>query len=92
MATILFQTSLRRTLGLSRIEVEQGDAVTLDMLLSTCQKMIAKPLRQLLLDKNGQLSHGMILLNGRNVLLLQGLQTLVGNDDELNIFPPAGGG
>ncbi len=92
MATIIFQTSLRRTLGLSKVEVELASAVTLDMLVSVCEKILAKPLRQLLLDKDGQLSHGMILLNGRNVLLLQGLDTLISNDDELNIFPPAGGG
>lgn len=92
MATIIFQTSLRRTLGLSKVEVELASAVTLDMLVSVCEKILAKPLRQLLLDKDGQLSHGMVLLNGRNVLLLQGLDTLISNDDELNIFPPAGGG
>ncbi len=92
MATIIFQTSLRRTLGLSKVEVELASAVTLDMLVSVCEKILAKPLRQLLLDKDGQLLHGMVLLNGRNVLLLQGLDTLISNDDELNIFPPAGGG
>ncbi|MBL5980991.1 molybdenum biosynthesis protein MoaD [Petrotoga sp. 8T1HF07.NaAc.6.1] len=43
--------------------------------------------------KDGELKSGtIILLNGRNILHLQGLDTLVENKDEITIFPPSGGG
>jgi molybdopterin synthase sulfur carrier subunit len=43
--------------------------------------------------ENGKLKSGaIILLNGRNIRHLQGLDTLVENKDEITIFPPSGGG
>jgi molybdopterin synthase sulfur carrier subunit len=33
-----------------------------------------------------------VLLNGRSVEYLQGLDTVVANDDSLALFPPVGGG
>ncbi len=43
--------------------------------------------------KDGELKSGtIILLNGRNIRHLQGLDTLVENKDEITIFPPSGGG
>lgn len=35
---------------------------------------------------------GMILVNGHNVLHLKGLNTELKEEDEIHIFPPAGGG
>jgi molybdopterin synthase sulfur carrier subunit len=43
--------------------------------------------------ENGELKSGtIVLLNGRNIRHLQGLDTLVENKDEITIFPPSGGG
>lgn len=92
MATVLFQTLLRRQFGVSSVQVPLEVACSLDQLISACEKEIGQPLRPHILDKNGEISRGMVLLNGRNVLLLQGLQTEVQPDDEVNFFPPAGGG
>ena len=33
-----------------------------------------------------------VLLNGRSIQWLQGLDTLVADDDTLSLFPPVGGG
>ena len=33
-----------------------------------------------------------VLLNGRSVQWLQGLETLVADDDAISLFPPVGGG
>jgi len=35
---------------------------------------------------------GMILVNGHNVLHLKGLETELKEEDDVRIFPPAGGG
>ncbi|SHN51329.1 MoaD/ThiS family protein [Desulfovibrio litoralis] len=92
MVTITFQTTLRRTLGLSKVQVEIEHPCTLDKLFSICESQIGQKFYSQLLDKDGRLSHGMVLLNGRNVLMLQNIETIINSGDELIIFPLAGGG
>ena len=43
--------------------------------------------------KDGELlSNAIVLVNGRNVHHLQGLDTAVKDSDEIALFPPGGGG
>ncbi len=92
MPSVLFQTALRRQLGVSKVEMLEAETITLGELLDNCEKQLGQPIKKLLVDSNGQLAYGMVFLNGRNVLLLDGLSTLINPNDEVNIFPPAGGG
>jgi molybdopterin synthase sulfur carrier subunit len=51
------------------------------------------PLHDKLWDAEGDWSGFVtVLLNGRSVQWLQGLETLVADDDALSLFPPVGGG
>ena len=51
------------------------------------------PLGEKLIDEHGQLSGGVqVMLNGRNVNWLAGLDTTIAADDELCILPMVGGG
>ncbi|BDG59646.1 ubiquitin-like small modifier protein 1 [Caldinitratiruptor microaerophilus] len=43
-------------------------------------------------DGSGLLPHVLVFLSGRSIRELQGLDTPVGEDDELALFPPVGGG
>ena len=92
MANVVFQTFLRRSLGVSSIEVPLSAPCPLQDFLGLCEAAVGQPVKPHILDKNGEISRGMVLLNGKNVLLKEGLATLVGPEDELTIFPPAGGG
>ncbi len=43
--------------------------------------------------ENGQLKVGvMILINGKNIAHLNGLDTIAQNNDNIDFFPPAAGG
>ena len=84
--------TLRDLLGTSELAVDPDGCATAGDLL---QRLSAAypALGQKLWDKEGRLS-GLVtvLLNGRMVNFLQGLETPVSPDDELNLFPPVGGG
>jgi molybdopterin synthase sulfur carrier subunit len=46
-----------------------------------------------LLDENGSIAPGsIILVNGHNVIHLEGLSTKIDNDDVVTLFPPSAGG
>lgn len=92
MATVLFQTFLRRALGMASVDIPLDRPCPLIDFLTTCETVVGKPVKEHILDGNGQISRGMVLQNGKNVLLKEGLATLVQPEDEINIFPPAGGG
>ncbi|WP_291493398.1 MoaD family protein [Desulfurella sp.] len=45
-----------------------------------------------ILDNNNLLAGTMILVNGKNISHLNGLDTIVQNSDSIDFFPPAAGG
>jgi len=50
-------------------------------------------LENVILNPDGSLTgHVAVILNGRNILHLDGLATPVSNDDRFDLFPPVGGG
>ena len=54
---------------------------------------MVKNLRKKFFDKNGQLfNHYIILVNGKNIKFLEGLETTLKDEDEVSIFLPVGGG
>ncbi len=92
MATITFQTTLRRSLGVHTMQVERPGATVGDV-LAQCEGVLGQPVLPHLTTPQGELLRGvMILVNRKNVLLLQGLETPVGVNDDVVVFPPAGGG
>ena len=74
------------------IELEIADGTVLE-LLKKAGEQIGSNFSPTLIDGSGSLIPGtIILLNGRNVLLLENLDTRVRDGDEVALFPPAGGG
>lgn len=74
----------------SRVDVEPGTTTgkLLEMLVA------AHPgLRNELFDETGELhKYVNILKNGRNIHFIEGLETVLEEDDLIAIFPPSGGG
>ncbi|MCF7976233.1 MAG: MoaD/ThiS family protein [Phycisphaerae bacterium] len=83
---------LRMTTGVSSVEVETDGPITMRQLIDlACQK--TRPQLKGDLLEGPQIKKGTLLLvDGRNVLFLDGLDTMVQGDQVIAFFPPGGGG
>jgi molybdopterin synthase sulfur carrier subunit len=97
MITVKFFTTLRLYLRLHEIQLELTNAPTIgDLLVKIEESVLRKTslrFMEKLLDEPGSVKMGtMILINGRNILDSDGLETLVHDGDTVSLFPPGGGG
>lgn len=89
---VRFYALLRRRLG-RRTLVVDGDGLAVLELLSRAEEQAGLPFLDELLDRGrGLLGGTMILVNGENIRLQQGLATRVRAGDVVDLFSPAGGG
>ena len=87
-----FYATLRQTTGLSSVEVETRSPVSMRQLIElACEKTTPK-LRADLLEGPAIKKGTLLLVDGRNVLFLDGLDTVVNDQQEIAFFPPGGGG
>jgi len=87
----LFAT-LRLKLGIAELEVVTDKPVTIMQLLElVSQKLDTDIIPELIED--GKIMVGTILLiNGKNIFHAEKLETMINEECEVSIFPPAGGG
>ncbi len=89
---VRFYALLRRRLDRRTLAVE-GDGLAVLDLLSRAEEQSGRPFLDELLDRGRGLLRGtMILVNGENIRLKQGLATRVRAGDVVDLFSPAGGG
>ena len=89
---IKFYSLLRNFVGRNELQVEMDSAKIIDV-LNYASMQTEKEFLPEILQEDQVINPGtMILLNGRNIIHLQGLQTVVDSDDEISLFPPGGGG
>jgi molybdopterin synthase sulfur carrier subunit len=91
MRVQIFAT-LRQVVGAKEIEV---DVASGDTLRTVLQKLAARhpALGEKLLDAEGNLRSSIhVLINGRSVRYLDGLDSSIREDDRLSLFPAVGGG
>jgi molybdopterin synthase sulfur carrier subunit len=84
--------TLRLKIGQPEVEVQAGPGDTVRDAL--CQLLEQYPvLAPHVLSAQGELvDHVQVMLNGRNVRLLDGLDTLLQEGQKLDVFPPIAGG
>ncbi len=87
-----FFATLRPLVGVKEAEVElqAGDTVG-----NVLEKLTAEypALRGRVLDDDGNLQSSInVLVNGRSIRFLDGLDTAIEEGDQLALFPPVGGG
>lgn len=81
---------IRDYTGAKEIEIDHFPTLN-DLLLKLCERYGAKFRNKIF--SNGNLSNEIIILvNGRNIVHLQGLDTCLSSDDEISIFPVVAGG
>jgi molybdopterin converting factor small subunit len=89
---VKFYGLMRRRLQTAAVEIA-GDDLTIMTLLRLAEDKTGQSFLDELLDKDkGLLTGTIILVNGENIRLGQGLQTRVKAGDSVALFSPAGGG
>jgi molybdopterin synthase sulfur carrier subunit len=90
--TVQLFATLRLALKRGSVTIETEGPVTVGALIDLISKEVGEDIRPWLVDENDTIHMGtMILLDGKNMIHLDGLDTLV-DTPNVAIFPPAGGG
>jgi molybdopterin synthase sulfur carrier subunit len=90
--TVRLYATLRDLVGAKEISVPLEDGATVRDLIEAIKK-ISPELGAKMLDEDGQLTRLVhIFVDGRNVLVLEGLDTPITPNAQVNIFPPVAGG
>jgi len=93
MLKIQFYSLIRILLKQVATEIAWTEGDTVQSVLDKTQAQIATPFLHKLLNENGIAHTGtIILVNRKNILHLQGLQTPIADGDVLAFFPPGAGG
>lgn len=93
MLQVQFFSLIRMLVKRDEIEISWSEGDTVQSTLEKTQAQITTPFLHKLLDEQGGAHAGtIILVNRKNILHLQGLQTPVADDDVLALFPPGAGG
>ncbi len=84
MVRVKFFATLRDITGKREMEIKNVKNVA--ELLQRLYEMFGDEFRKEIERRN------MILVNGKNILDMDGYETEIKEEDEISIFPPAGGG
>jgi molybdopterin synthase sulfur carrier subunit len=89
--TLKFFATFREIVGSKTVDREFAEGTTIGEVLSTLESEYDDLVGELLVD--GDLKPQInVLKNGREVLHMEGIDTVVEADDTVSIFPPVAGG
>ncbi len=91
MVKIKFYSLLRIFIEQREIEIDANNISVLNLLQKISEKT-NKDLLNEIIEAEKLIQGTIILLNGRNIFHLKKLNTTVKNGDNIDIFPPGGGG
>lgn len=84
--------TIREAIGASA-EVKLNEAASVKDLLTELTRSYGKMFSETILGKDGRpLPYVKLLVNGRDIDFLNGIETKLEDRDEVSLFPPVGGG
>ncbi|UCC58075.1 MAG: MoaD family protein [Candidatus Bathyarchaeum sp.] len=90
---VKFFTSLREITDKKVDEVQVQDTITVEGLLTQLSEKYGREFMEYLYNEKGKVHRYLsILVNGKSVNILQGLNTELKEGDTVAILPPVGGG
>ncbi|MFB6470957.1 MAG: MoaD/ThiS family protein [Vulcanisaeta sp. AZ3] len=90
---VKFLASLYDVTKVLKAEVNVPENATVKDLIQIIDKAISPNFSRVILDDNGKLrDQYVVLINGRSIDFLKGLDTKLSSEDEVTFLPPAGGG
>ena len=90
---IKFFTSLREITGQKVDEIYLQNTVTVNELVTVLSEKYGKNFREYIYNKKGKVQGFLsFLVNGKNINIMQGLDTKLQEGDVVAILPPIGGG
>jgi molybdopterin synthase sulfur carrier subunit len=84
--------TLRMKIGQARIEVSAGPGDPVRKAITELLERYPVLAPDVMADEERLVDHVHIFLNGRNIRLLDGLDTVIQEGQRLDVFPPVGGG
>ena len=90
MIKIKFFANFREIVGARTINMKENNITIKELLNNLCE--IHKDLRNALFDTNGLRDYVKIMVNGRSIAFLNGINTILQDGDVVAIFPPVAGG
>ena len=92
MIKVRFFSLIRLLLKQNELILEEQD-ISIREVLEKTQAEIPTTFIHKLLDSEGNLLHGtIVMINGKNILHLDKLDSMVKDNDIISLFPPGGGG
>jgi molybdopterin synthase sulfur carrier subunit len=93
MVKVRFFTTLRDITQTKRDEATISSTTTVESLVALLSKKYGRSFHEYVYDEGGKLKpHLKYLVNGRSLPSLNGVKTLLTNEDTVAILPPVGGG
>ncbi|MDT7969947.1 MAG: MoaD/ThiS family protein [Vulcanisaeta sp.] len=89
---VKFLASLYDVTKVLKTEIELPDNATVMDLIKTIDKAVSPNFSSVILDDGKLKDQYVVLINGRSIDFLHGLETRLNNGDEVTFLPPAGGG
>ncbi len=91
---VKFFTLFRLEFGISELEIdiEKKEILLKELLKIIDEKTKKEVSKKLLVDEEKIKTSAIILVNGKNIFHLNGLNTLIKDGDVISLFPPGGGG
>ncbi|MBT4334068.1 MAG: MoaD family protein [Candidatus Cloacimonetes bacterium] len=91
MIKIKFYSLLRTFIEQNEIDII-ADNISIYNVIIKIEELTNKDLRSELVEDHEIISGTIILVNGRNIFHLDKLNTVIKDGDNIDIFPPGGGG